>query len=140
MILKKNKAFIFSIDSLLAIALVILVTYVFVLQPLARNPAVQLNILNKTILHDYALIGFYTDSNSSDLIDKDSRIVRIGSTDYTVKDALNLNLWSSELIADDNKFVYCASYYNYDLNSNGFWLNDGNKGNAEKKDLCAGVS
>ncbi|MDO8538780.1 MAG: hypothetical protein Q7S21_07930 [archaeon] len=133
---QKQKAFIFSIDSLLAIALVILVSYMFLLQPIAKNPATQLNILNKTILHDYAIIGFYTDHNATGLIEADSRTE--GTT--IVNDAKNLNLVQTTEIADDNKFVYCAFYYDYDINSGGIWLTDGGKGKVEKKEICNGVS
>ena len=138
---QKQKAFIFSIDSLLAIVLVILVTYIFLLQPIARNPATQLNILNKTLLHDYAVVGFYLNATADDLIALDAnRIVDYNGIDYNINDAKNLNLAQNIEIADDNKFVYCAFYYNYDLNTNGFWLNGGTKGNVERKDICNGVS
>jgi len=136
--IKNKKAFIFSTDALIAIALVILLTYIFLLQPQAKNPAIQLNVLSKTILHDYALVGFYNDKNATGLIEMDIRYDPIYSN-AVIKDAKLLNLVQSMEQADENTFAYCAFYYNYDLNSGEFWIS-GTKGKVERKDICNGVS
>jgi hypothetical protein len=137
---KTKKGFIFSIDSMLGIALVILIASIFIVQPLAKNPIIQLNVLNKSLTHDYGLIAFYTNSETTDIIIKDERSVDVEGIPVTVKDAEKLNIQPNYELAEFNKkFVYCTFYYQYDINT-GNYYETGTKGNTERKEICIGVS